>query len=350
MRGNSLLHAVVIVAFGLLMTSAMADSPRGRCEGVTNDSPFANRVLCNDPQLSELDDMMLELHWQKYDRANKEEKAVLAEARQRWDIEVRIPCQDQICLIDVYEQRIKELGGTPPKRVNFRIAEPHTYDEICPVFLSVINRVEPEEILPCKAPEYDVRPFSVFDDFQPMNTSETKEFFEVVNQKRYKTPERMSKYWDLRLEEISAGYFRYANAELDIDDDGLNERIVRLSIPSRFCEIIPRGTDDMDVYSDFEEQEWDEKTLKEKARHTNEHGSVNHYYVFNKNTTDYLKSGSLMFLHNQWLILSTKDMRRINLNMPDLWSTKNWISIANIGRSKAGQLETAGLCGYWLNF
>jgi uncharacterized protein YecT (DUF1311 family) len=96
-----------LVAATLLGCLGLAVSAQGASFDCGKASTKAERLICDNPYISELDDKLSAAY--KAALKNKQQANAIRAAQRDW-LEVRNECEDALCLLSSYEDRLKALG------------------------------------------------------------------------------------------------------------------------------------------------------------------------------------------------------------------------------------------------
>ncbi|MEJ2066212.1 MAG: hypothetical protein P8X74_23525 [Reinekea sp.] len=265
-----------------------------------------------------------------------------------WEETVRSQCDSIRCLIEVYQGRLRALGGTLPEKANFTLGI-YSHEPICEEYLVALNRTPLHELKACELPDLEgsaIQPVQ----FIPLKEDELKTTDKTLYEQMNPTLNDWVEKWPERKKEYDAGYRKLAEAYWDINNDGNKERIIQMSMPNYRCIPIDAG-DRSDMRSD-QRHNWQQYSVKEKVGKAKQYGYKNYYIVLDKEKMSYTGVDMFAKSGNKYISVDQDFLSLMNVT-GDFAIGRYIIEIREVKTVLDEEVNTyqlgSKICRFWLN-
>ncbi|MEQ3514007.1 hypothetical protein ABMY35_11780 [Pseudoalteromonas sp. BZB3] len=270
-----------------------------------------------------------------------EAKKTLEVEQHQWDKSVLAQCKTDDCFTRVYKARISQINGQDTPLPNFRLTTYGWGDKECQAYLKVLNRTPREDFRSCKLPDLTGSGFTTL-PFKPVEG----ELLKQLDQQIALSYHRKQINWQDQLRKYQSGYLKLEIADVDLNKDGKNERIVKYSYPNYHCEMWEYDASPLDKAA-----EWELLPDEEVLNKTRNNGYNNAYFTLGVDgVISYFNikgRNEIIRINNDFYAVSKGYfMNSVN---PGPVGSKQDIKVSKFDFSKS-RLELSSWCGFWYNY
>lgn len=312
-------------------------------------------LICSTPQLSELDEKLSSLYKTKKSTSN--DPIALRNTQRSWLKKERNICPDISCLTEKYEARIEYLEKKlntysptkdhKPKRV-FEITR-GAGKPLCKEYLDIINTTPIDSIKACELPSLkgsSIKPV----DFKVLTGDALKETDEIVYTQNGGGPwDDWKEQWPQRKKEYEIGYRRLGEAFWDLDQDGVEDRVVQESAPGPRCTIL--GKAKASVLRKENRKLWENFGVDEKLKLAKRYGRQKYYSLIKGGKLSFISADQLVIYRGEYISVDHDQI--VLRETTNDWSNRNWIYIWGINPIRNDKSrsydKTSAICRFSLS-
>ncbi|MEJ2066210.1 MAG: hypothetical protein P8X74_23515, partial [Reinekea sp.] len=316
-----------------------------KVQAIWEFSAYADQKICADPpnpQLYELDKLVRIQYHTLLETSAEENK--LKKDQGEWEETVRSRCDNERCLVEVYQERLRALGGTPPEKVTFSLSY-YSHRPICEAYLEVLNRTPLNELKPCAIPDLTGSPIQSI-KFKPLAGDVLKATDRLVYEHSGGGPhDDWEQQWPQRKKEYAMGYRYLGETWWDLDGDGNKDRIIDLAEPGQSCSL-------NFMASEEDKKAWQQLSMSEKMSEVERVGYFHAYKVISGDTLNRIHANNLISYEGKIFSLYQRDVMGIlHLKKTDLRERVFIYGIRSTLDMKLNEYKTTSAkCKFWLNY
>ncbi len=336
----------LIFIFSLFNMSVFVNQAVAASFDCTKAATKIEKLICNTPELSQLDDDL----WVAYNNNMFDiwgpEEAAYKQQQRNWLKTVRNRCATIDCLAEVYQERLWALNGTKEPLPLFSLRRNHDFGSgVCEAYLNVLNNTPKEALLPCKLPDLTHSNFSAV-KFETLHGDELKLMDQKFSAPNPNKPGAITKWkndWPAHKQDYETGYNVIGAATLDLDSDGQLDKVLNHSRPEYSCQVFEgvSATYRTIIY----EERWNNLNKEDHKKLTNTYGYRHLFYIVNNSDVNFIdSSGHLVNYNNSFYIIDHHHLNTKNIKNPN--GDKTYVTLSVI----KPDFRTKNICNYWYNY